>query len=93
MFFVWYKFQHIEHNNTTLRTHFSKFITRARLTLVDDTTKWRSVKSLQHQLLWCTICCLKSALDTFAPSNTLQNTSSGDTIIVADSRRFLSSIL
>ena len=25
-----------------------------------DTTKWRSVKSLRHKLLRCTICCLKS---------------------------------
>ena len=43
------------------------FITRARLTLVDNTTKWRSVKSLWHKLLWRTICCLKSAFHTYTP--------------------------
>ena len=41
-----------------------QFIARARLTLVDDTTKRRSVESLWHKLLWCTICCLKSAFYT-----------------------------
>ena len=65
MLFVRYKFRHIEHNNTTLHTFF-QFITRARLTLIDDTTKWRSVKSLWHRLLWCTIC-LKSAFRTCTP--------------------------
>ena len=41
-----------------------EFLTRARSTLVDDTTKWRSVESLYHKLLWCAICCLKSTFYT-----------------------------
>ena len=36
-------------------------------TLVDDTIKWRSVKSSWHKLLSCAICCLKSAFHTCAP--------------------------
>ena len=44
-----------------------QFITSARLTLVDDTTQSRCVKSLQHKLLWCTICCLESAFNTCTP--------------------------
>ena len=44
-----------------------QFITRSRLTLVDDTTKWHSVKSLKHKLVCCTICCLKCAFHPFTP--------------------------
>ena len=62
--FVRHKFQHVEHNTT--HTLF-QFITRARLTLVDDTTKWRSIKSLQRKLHGCAICCLKSAFHTCTP--------------------------
>ena len=41
MLFVWYKFRHTEHSNTTMQTLF-QFITRARLTLVDGTSKWHN---------------------------------------------------
>ena len=64
MLFVRYKFRHIEHNNTTLCTHFSNL---SLVTFVDDTTKWCSVKSLQDKLLRCTICCLKFAFRTCTP--------------------------
>ena len=67
MLFVRYKFQHIENNNTTPRIHFC--ITRARLTLIDNTTKWRSVKSLWHKPLSCTIRCLISAFHTCTPGS------------------------
>ena len=67
MLFVQYKFRRIEHNNT--HTLF-QFITCARLTLVEDTTKYRSVKSLQHKLPWCTICCPKFEFRTCTPCKT-----------------------
>ena len=71
MLYVWYKFRHTEQQHNTMHTLF-QFITRARLILVDGTTRWRDVKSLQHKLLWCTICCLKSAFHTFTPSTSMK---------------------
>ena len=75
MLFVRYKFRYIEHNTTHTLI---QFITRASLTLADDTTKRRSVKSSEHKLLWRAICCLKSAFRTCTPgiSNIILNISS-----------------
>ena len=66
MLFLGYKYRHIEHNNT-MHTLFQ--ISLVRLTLIDEATKWRSVKSLWHKLLWCTISCLKFAFHTCTPGN------------------------
>ena len=49
-----------------------QFITRARLTLIDDTTKRPNVKSLQHKMFCCTMCCLKSTFHTCTPSSDLE---------------------
>ena len=65
MLFVQYKFRHVDEHNT-IHT-LLQLITRARLTLVDDTTKWGSVKSLYNKPLWCTICSLKSAFHICTP--------------------------
>ena len=42
-----------------------------RLTLVDDTTQWYSVKSSWHKLLRSAICCLKSTFHTCTPGRWL----------------------
>ena len=54
-----------QHN--TMHTLF-QLIIRACLILVDDTTKWRTVISSWHKLLWGTIYCLKSAFHICTPA-------------------------
>ena len=65
-----------------------QFITRVPLTLVEVTKRWRSVKSLRHKLLWCTICCLKSAFHTCTPGKCIVQVSQ-NTIYVSETSKWL----
>ena len=81
MLFVRYKFQHIEHNNTSPRIHFPN-LSLVRVWRLLKTTKWRSVKSLQHKLLRCAICCLKSSFRTCTPGIRAFETQASNCIVI-----------
>ena len=57
------KFQHMEHNDTTLCTHLSDLSLPWHLLMTQKMTQ-----SLWHKLLWCTICCLKFEFHSCASS-------------------------